>query len=319
VEHNDRYKKHFKVTVEDNAVTYISLWMQIIDTRVGYGLSTLGGTNTRTTTVYYLRSSTGSHPLPADEEAKDPAPYITALEDSDHATRLVAVKALRKIKPPFIRQTVARLQTMAREDVAARVRTEAGKLLAERNLALLPAPLYLETFEDNKAKWSADDNGEVMGFSSDGYYVDPNNESYRWSVVDISSNLRKKSEFDAILDCSWRKGVVNFPYGLILGRNKEDFYTFAISRNGGAIVQRWSGGNIKSIPIDWKHDAAKTIGENEFSRIFISKRGDTFTFEVNGVTIGSFADPDKLSVQSVGVFAGNRQGVVFKRIMITEP
>jgi hypothetical protein len=319
IRHGETYKQTFRVTVKDKAVTYIGLRRQIIGSQTSNVPGTYGGTSKRTMTSFYLRSTVGKHPLPADENTKDPVPYIEALKDSDWATRLNALMSLLRIRPVLSQQTVGDIQVIAREDMDSGVRGAATKLLEKMDYKLLAKPLYLETFEDNSAKWSSNTKDEIMGFSEEGYFIEPETERYWWTTVGVSDSMKKRSDFDAVVDCSWRKGASNFPYGLILGKDKEEFYGFGISRNGGAVVHRWSGNSIKSTPIPWKYDAAKTIGENLFSRVQISKRGDTYTFRINGVTVGSFTDKDKLPVQSIGVFAANKQSVIFKKIIVLEP
>ncbi len=320
-----RNEERFRVTVKESMVTYISFRRQ----GISYNEDKLL-TVTNSTYKYFVRATVGTHPLPAEENVNAIAQYVDALQDNDWGTRHAALKALRRFSPVLGPQTIALLQAMAREDVSFFVRTEATELLEAQNPKHLSKPLFIQTFFDSSDTGSsyAWYQGQFMGRDPEGYFIAPNDENFLWSSINWSDiavfegfwkGTRKvivPPDFDAILDCAWRGGINNAAYGLILGKDKSDFYSFGISRNGGAIVNRWSGSNITATPIPWKQDAATTIAERDFSRIVVAKHGNTYTFTVNGVPIGTFTDAQMLPVQVIGLIAGNRQKAVFKRIIV---
>jgi hypothetical protein len=310
------YQGSFSVPVEAGMVTFVSFREQLLDVTVS------GNTyGTTTTTTYYVRGSQGTYELPADPKASDPAPFVAALADGDWGTRSEALAALARIRPSLGPADSALVSSMALADPSSPVRRKAAALLGELRLPV-PAPaLFLESFESNLSNHWATSSGDSYSWNLDaeGYRAISKDENSHWSTIQLPKKLAELSDFDVVLECEWVAGSDSMPFGLTLGPSLKDFHAFMVSKNGGAKAVRFSDSKYLRDGFPWTQEAAAEIAASPVARIEVAKRGASYSVKVDGVSVGSFVDPDALGVGKLGVLIWGKQNVIFRELLVLQP
>jgi hypothetical protein len=300
------YAQSFKVEVRSDKVSYLSFREQIL--------------SSSSSTTYM--GTVGSHALPADPEDTDPAPFLSALEDGDWGTRRAALAALRRIRPKLDEVQAALVKRMAYEDAILAVRQEAEKLLKSLGLKVPAPPLFLDAFESNLANhWYMGAGGGKSSFELDaeGYLISATDEISHWATANLPKNIAGLADYDAILECEWKGGQDNKPFGLLLGSDWKNFHAFCVSKNGGAMAARFKDSNDVAADFGWTQEASASIAADPVIRISVAKRGASYSMKVDGVSVGSFTDDSPLPVASVGMIIWGAQDIVFRKVLIKSP
>jgi len=296
-----------RVPVAEGMVTYVGLRMQVM--------------SEQPTTTYALRSSVGTHPLPFDARADDPAPVVAALVDGDWATRWAAVRALERIPPPLEPSATPLLTALAREDAHERVRAAARSALASAGKPVPPEPLAFVSFEQGAVGWPLGEGlASVASLVPEGYLLEGRvARGTAWRDDAMGDVLADREEYDVLMECRWLSGNGTTAYGLTLGSGPGTFNAFCVSRDGGFSVTRFTGGRQVSAPLPRNGAAAPAITGTTVTRIEVRKRGARYGLVVNGEDVGGFVDGTGLEVTRVGVFVDDLQSVVFRKIVVTPP
>jgi hypothetical protein len=293
--------------VAEGMVTYVGVRMQVISEEPA--------------TAYSTRVSVGTHPLPFDSRARDPAPLVTALVDRDWATRWAAARALERISPPLELSATPLLTAMAREDPNEQARAAARSALKSAGKPVPAEPLAFLSFEQSADGWPLGEGlASIASLLPDGYRLegmDPNGTA--WRVHGTVRALADREDLDFLLECAWRSGSETAAYGLTLGSGPGTFNAFCVSRTGGVIVTRFADGRRQSTPLPWEYSEAAAITGTPVARITVSKRGARYELSVNGEAVGGFTDGTGLAVDRVGVLVDGAQSVVFRKIIVTAP
>jgi hypothetical protein len=253
------------VPVARGMVTYVGVRMQVIAEEPQ--------------TTYHTRVSVGTHPLPFEAKAKDPAPLVTGLVDRDWATRWAAARALERISPPLEPSATPLLTDLARDDPHELVRAAARRALASAGKPSPTEPLLFISFEQSADGWPLGEGlASVTSLVPEGYLL---------AVKDAQGT-------------AWR-------------------VRSAGNRSGGATAVRFTNGREASAPLPWTSVAAAAITGTPVTRIEVAKRGSRYEVTVNGEPVGAFDDGTGLAVTHLGVFADGEQSVVFRKIVVTAP
>jgi hypothetical protein len=309
----DRYgETRVRVPVAEGMVTYVGVALQVVSHDSGAD----GGS-----TGHHTRISVGTHPLPFDQRADDPAPLVTALVDGDWATRRAAARALERIPPPLEPSAVPLLTAMAREDAHGEVRAAARSALAATGRPVPPQSLAFVSFAESADGWPLGEGlASTTSLVTEGYVLEVNDpKGTAWRAIDMRDALAGRGDLDVLLECRWMSGKGTTAYGLTLGSGPGTFHAFCVSREGGSSVIRFISGKQASAPLPGNTSAAAAITGTTVTRIEVVKRGARFAVTVNGEDIGGFTDGTGLEVTHVGVFADGEQAVVFRKIVVTAP
>jgi hypothetical protein len=287
-------------------------------TCVGVGMQVI---SEKPTTTYYTRVSVGTHPLPFSPKAGDPAPLVTALVDHDWATRWAAIKALERISPPLEPAATPLLTALARDDPHEQVRAAAESALKSAGKPSPAQPLVFMSFEQGADGWPLGEGlASVTSLVPDGYLLEgKDSRGTAWRIHDMGNAPADREDLDFLLECSWRSGNETGAFGLTLGSGPGTFNAFCVSRNGGAVVTRYTDGRHVSEPLPWTASSTATISGIPVTRIEVSKRGARYKVTVNGEVVGGFTDDTGLEVDRVGVLVDGAQSVVFRRIVVAAP
>ncbi|OHD75069.1 MAG: hypothetical protein A2177_09995 [Spirochaetes bacterium RBG_13_68_11] len=295
------------VPVAEGMVTYVGVGMQVISEQPA--------------TAYNTRVSVGTHPLPFEAKAKDPAPLVTALVDRDWATRWAAARALERISPPLEPAATPLLTAMAREDAHELVRAAAESALESAGKLVPATPLAFMSFEESADGWPLGEGlASATSLVPEGYLlVVKDAQGTAWRVRGAGSAVADRGDLDILLECRWLGGNETAAYGLTLGSGPGTFNAFCVSRGGGATVLRFTDGRNLSAPLPWAYGAAAAITGTPVTRIEVAKRGTRYELAVNGEAVGDFTDGTGLAVTHLGAFVDDAQSVVFRKIIVTAP
>jgi hypothetical protein len=271
--------------------------------------------------AWYTRISVGTHPLPFDPKAKDPAPFVTALADSDWATRWAGARGLGRLRPPLEPSATPLLTALARDDPYGQVRAAALDTLRSAGKPSPAEPLVFMSFEESAAGWPLGEGlASLTALLPEGYLLegrDPGGTA--WRVHATENELAGREDLDFLLECSWRSGNPAGAYGLALGSGQGTFNAICVSRSGGAVVARFTDGSHVSDLLPWTTSATAAISGIPVTRIEVSKRGASYEIVVNGEAVGGFTDGARLEIDRVGVFVDGKQSVLFRKIVVTAP
>ncbi len=189
----------------------------------------------------------------------------------------------------------------------------------EKAAAAAGKVLFNEAFEDNANGWGIWKPGtNYDAYLEDGKYViETKNEKNSPEVIPMK--LPRPESFDREVSAIWRSGVKNHRYGLVLGVDRDSYYTFGVSANGQAVVGINKGGVGEGIPdpIDWKPSSAREGDGFSFNRLKIEVRSEKISYYVNGMHIGDISNTIILDKWAIGVMVQSRQKVAFDNLVVT--
>ncbi len=141
--------------------------------------------------------------------------------------------------------------------------------------------VWVEYFANNAHGWNST-SGKYYAASlgSREYWMQVKND--RCSIETVPLGLKLPNNFDVTWMTTWRSGVDNSAYGLVLGESKKDYYFFAASGNGWTFAGQYLGGDHIDDPMPWnKHTAHVGKGKNS-NRHLLEVRGNRMTYYTNG-------------------------------------
>jgi hypothetical protein len=311
--------EHLVVPAAEGAVTYVGIRMVVLEWR--WVPQNVGGTWrwVATPVRYLVRSSVGSHPLPADAAAADPVPYFAALEDADWATRMIAIGNLERVNPVLDERQWMTLATLSREDSSAPVWQAAGQFFRRTRNQMPDPPMAIAYFDRSVYGLPLESNNSVAAsLVSQGYQMESKLEKQSvWEML-RSSTIRAVQNIEYALECSWVAGATSGAFGLTVGYDDNNFNAFCVTKDGEAAVLAFRGGSLRSTPIEWRQDLSDEIRGSEVVRIGVSRRRADYTMTVNGKPVGTFTDKDMRS-GLVGLFLNGRQTVVYRKLVVFQP
>jgi hypothetical protein len=126
------------------------------------------------------------------------------------------------------------------------------------------------------------------------------------------------ANYDIELKSSWKEGINDFGYGLILGTNLENAYHFVISGNAQSAVALFRNNNIvKPYELAWKESLAIYYGDGEITNTQrIQVRGDSFGYYVNDELIGNVKKDKNINLNIIGLTVSGKQIATFKTLKI---
>lgn len=302
------------LVVKENAITYV-------------GIHNITGAAIGTAFISY-----GLTQLPVTPKASDIELLTKALYDNDWATRKFAIIALTNLKVND-EQITEHIKDIAVTDRYMAVRNEAVNFLKSKKLPIPTEPFFLTNFLNKAAYWHWGGQDPVFDFTPEGYRITASNPAL--SVVSLKSllmdkgfngyNPKKLKNYDIELDCTWKSGMKNAPYGLILGNgndnnfinpNISNFYAFCITNDGGTSVLYYKNNQLSSSPIEWNNNTSASIISHNINRLKIEIKKDQITYYVNDILIGSFKANEDYLAQCIGMGVLNKTDVCFNRLAI---
>jgi hypothetical protein len=176
--------------------------------------------------------------------------------------------------------------------------------------------LLHETFDDDSRGWPDTRGGD----SHDAYYdngtyaVRTKNEFTSLEV--ISPGFPRPQRFDLELTATWKDGVDNSRYGLVLGVDRSTYYSFAVSGNGQATIAQHIDNQPGPQVMPWTLDSARRGNGMASNLLKVEVRGDDLTYFVNGIRLAEVRNSLIKDRWSVGVMVQDRQRVTFDDLVI---
>jgi hypothetical protein len=115
------------------------------------------------------------------------------------------------------------------------------------------------------------------------------------------------------------KGVKDYGYGIIWGAKKENFYSFLVSPQGsfciGKVIEgKWN--NITTGKKGWVNSGAVAKGRRAFNKLTMSKIGNKFHFEINGIKVATM-DSEPFFGKNIGFNVNNKQKILIDWIKVS--
>ncbi len=157
-------------------------------------------------------------------------------------------------------------------------------------------PFYDAVFQDNR------------------YVMETKNERKSLEMLPLPPGAT--GDYDVELVSVWLRGINNNAYGLMLGQDRLNVYTFGVSANGQSVI--WV--NVNDIPVDdampWRPNTAP-ISDGRYVRNVqrVEVRGETLSYYVNNSLISRIRS--QFSLKSFGVCVAGQQAVAFLQVKIT--
>lgn len=118
---------------------------------------------------------------------------------------------------------------------------------------------------------------------SDGYIIDRTKQTGS-SIPCVFANLDDKSNWTIEADTQWFEGIDKYSYGIVFGREQNDYYSFVITGNGHFSLVKQTKGDYKEI-IPWKK--AFAINQRSSNHLLLKKTNDETELYINNNYVGS--------------------------------
>ena len=176
--------------------------------------------------------------------------------------------------------------------------------------------LLHETFDDNSRGWPDTRGGDSYDayYDNGAYAVRTKNELTSLEV--ISPGFARPQRFDLELTATWKEGVDNSRFGLVLGVDRSTYYSFAVSGNGQATIAQHIDNQPGPEVMPWTLDSARRGNGTASNLLKVEVRGDDLTYFVNGIRLEQVRNTLIKDRWSVGVMVQGRQRVTFDDLVI---
>lgn len=147
--------------------------------------------------------------------------------------------------------------------------------------------LIEDFFDNNQNNWTeVSEQSRVMKLV-DGYYEINNRLQYNSITSRIPIQLDDKSDYSISGDFIKIKGLKYKGYGLIWGREKQDYYGFYITGDGEFFIQVWESGNRRFIIPQTKSELI--LGSEKTNNLLVSKNNDSIYYYINNSLVATTA------------------------------
>lgn len=183
--------------------------------------------------------------------------------------------------------------------------------------------IFHDDFKNNDKGWLEEEtsisklkvNTNRRMYVLDFKYKDSKDAFTSWKEIEIDES--KEYSISALL--YKEKGVKNYGYGIIWGAKKDNFYSFLVSAQGlfciGKVIDgKWN--NITTGNKGWVKSGAVAKGRKAFNKLTMSKIGNKFHFEINGIKVATM-DVMPFFGNNVGFNVNNKQKILVDWIKVS--
>jgi hypothetical protein len=104
------------------------------------------------------------------------------------------------------------------------------------------------------------------------------------SIPCVFANLDDASDWSIEADTQWFEGIDKYSYGIVFGREQNNYYSFVITGNGHFSLVKQAEGDYKEI-IPWKK--AFAINQRASNHLLLKKTNDQVELYINNNYVGS--------------------------------
>ncbi|MBU1171709.1 MAG: caspase family protein [Proteobacteria bacterium] len=177
--------------------------------------------------------------------------------------------------------------------------------------------LFHDTFDSNENAWALWPNGEFYTTSIEGgvFAMETRNELN--SAEFLGRALALPENYDIEVSVTWLNGVDDRSYGVSLGSDPQNRYSFGVSGNGWAMVSGYKNNQLlEPSPIPWKAGMAYVGNGRTKNQLRIQARGGSYSFYVNNMMVGTVFIPIPRSQIRLGFFVENKQRIAFDDLTV---
>ncbi len=239
-----------------------------------------------------------------------------APDDLDEERRILAEERERLQREKELLEQKKALEEERKKLEEQRKKLEQSRLAIPKESKGYGSILFFDDFSSQKNGWPVYVDGQFYNtvYRDNRYVMETKNE--RKSIEMIPLPPEVTGDYDVELASIWLKGVNNNAYGLMLGQDRFNTYTFGVSGNGQSVV--WV--NINDVPVDdampWRPNTANS-GDGRYTQNVqrIEVRGENLSYFVNNTLITRIRN--QFALKSFGVCVTGPQAVAFIRMKIT--
>lgn len=307
------FRKKIKVKVVKDALVYVSAYQDVITSRTN--VDSRGGMTMYT--AYYVDLVVGTHAIPLSQDAGSVPLLVAALSDVNPRTRLHAIEALSKMDITRNATVLTALNEVAVFDLHIDVRKAAKTVLQQKGSEPhWPEKAALLGGRNAAYRgWNVKkDATGVSSFEAGKYTVESITPECTWNA--ISPGIAPPKNYDLELVSTWKSGAQDKEYGLIIGNNKK-FYSFGAVCTKQADIQLFKDDELKTDVLPWKPATVLCQGAGKgTNKQRIEVRGETITYYVNDVLVGTTNDELGGDDRFFGVRVCGKQKVAFDEMSI---
>jgi len=254
-------------------------------------------------------------PLNIESEPHKDSILNELLDDPDRRARLYAIDLLEKMGRSSDENLLKRVEVLAVDDPQRSVRREAAALLKSLGIDAFKNILYLENFEFNNRTW----------ISSHGIYDFFYNDEFLFRSAGggcenekITTPFELPENVTIELTSTWISGSSGGEYGVLIGRDENNFDHFGISRDGRAVVRSVRNNELSGELLAWTAvSAIKTRGASS-NRLRVEFSGDIWKYYVNDAYVGTIENTMKGSKYLVGLRGCLKQTIAFEQLKVSK-
>ncbi len=247
---------------------------------------------------------------------KGAVPAAKAPDDLAEERRILAEERERIQREKELLEQKRALEEERKKLEQQRKDLEQSRLTVPKEPAGYGSVLFYDDFSSPKNGWPVYTNGPFYNtaFQDNRYVMETKNE--RKSLEMLALPPGATGDYDVELVSVWLRGITNNAYGLMLGQDRLNVYTFGVSANGQSVI--WV--NVNDIPMDdampWRPNTAP-ISDGRYVRNVqrVEVRGETLSYYVNNILISRIRS--QFSLKSFGVCVTGQQAVAFLQVKIT--
>jgi hypothetical protein len=132
--------------------------------------------------------------------------------------------------------------------------------------------------------WLQEENESHSLIKNDNEYIIARKKQTGSSIPCVFANLNDESNWTMEADTHWFEGIDKYSYGIVFGRNENNYYSFVITGNGHFSLVKQTRGDYTEI-IPWKK--AFAINKCSSNHLLIKKIGDQIELYINNNYVGS--------------------------------
>lgn len=141
--------------------------------------------------------------------------------------------------------------------------------------------VFSDDFEDNRWDWPVFSHDDAEGkFNYGRYQFEHKRESGSWSAYHaVKLNPDKPWRVEVVM--GHLKGVSNYGYSLLFGKDGNSYYQFALSGNGYYFIGNTKEGKYSDI-VDWQERKDLVKKSGELNKVEIIGGNGSWEFKING-------------------------------------
>jgi hypothetical protein len=172
-----------------------------------------------------------------------------------------------------------------------------------------PSYIFQDSLSSNANGWNVDAN---CFFKSDGYHINGGFICFA-PTSDVADAV-------ATVTVKQLSGDIKTGYGIVFRHpSTGNFYSFFVDSNGKWAFYKSVSGQNDTALVDFEANSAINTGLNSSNTLQVKAVGQNYTFFVNGVQVGQFADTTYTAAGSWGLSGSDGLEVVYTHFSLAKP